>query len=134
MPNGFVKLLITNIHSSVCKLQVTTVNNLSNRVPEPFGSEASGGNLLWQYVQSLSPETVAQISKPSSNEVLQVMERSIVEMLGNLPSEQFNVTISTSRENLSRLLAAAMINGYFLRNVEQRVAFEKSLQVAESAN
>lgn len=90
--------------------------------------------MLWQYIQSLSPETVAQISKPSSNEVLQVMERSIVEMLGNLPSEQFGVTISTSRENLSRLLAAAMINGYFLRNVEQRVAFEKSLRVAESAN
>lgn len=106
------------------------MNNLSNRVPEFFGSEAEGGNLLWQYVQSMSPETVAQLSKPSSNEVFQVMERTIVGMLGNLPPEHFGVTITTSREHLGRLLAAAMINGYFLRNSEQRMAFEKSLEVA----
>lgn len=89
--------------------------------------------MLWQYVQSLSPETIAQLSKPSSHEVLKVMERTIVEMLGSLPSGNFGVTITTSRDHLSRLLASAMINGYFLHNVEQRMAFEKSLQVALSA-
>lgn len=62
------------------------------------------------------------------------MERSLVEMFGNLPSEHFGVTITTSRENLGQLLASAMINGYFLRNAEQRMAFEKSLQLAESTN
>jgi hypothetical protein len=110
------------------------VNDLSNRVPESFGSESEGGNLLWQYVQSMSSETVAQLSKPSSNEVFQVMERTIGGMLGNLPSGQFGVTITTSRENLGRLLVSAMISGYFLHNAEQRMAFEKSLQVAELTN
>lgn len=110
------------------------MNNLSNRGSEFFGSESEGGNSLWQYVQSMSPETVAQLSKPSSNEVFQVMERTVVGMLGNLPSEHFNVTVTTSRENLGRLLASAMINGYFLHNVEQRMAFEKSLQQASSIN
>jgi hypothetical protein len=110
------------------------VNNLSNRVPEFFGSESEGGNLLWQYVQSMSPETVAQLSKPNSPEVFQVMERTIVGLLGNLPAGQVGVTVTTSRENLGRLLASAMINGYFLRNVEQRMAFEKSLQVASEGN
>ena len=75
----------------------------------------------------MSPETVAQLSKPNSPEVFQVMERTIVGMLGNLPPEHFGVTITTSREHLATLLAAAMINGYFLRNAEQRMAFEKSL-------
>lgn len=110
------------------------MSNLSNRVPEFFGSESEGGNLLWQYVQSMTPETVAQLSKPSSNEVFKVMERNIVEMLGALPPQHFYVTVTTSRENLGQLLASAMMSGYFLRNAEQRMAFEKSFQLADSAN
>jgi hypothetical protein len=93
-----------------------------------FGDGAESGNLLWQYVQSLSPETVAQLSKPGSQEVFQVMERNIIGLLGGLPSEHFDVSITTSRENLGRLLASAMMSGYFLRNAEQRMAFERSLQ------
>ncbi|MEQ9549432.1 MAG: DUF760 domain-containing protein [Coleofasciculus sp. G3-WIS-01] len=102
------------------------MNNLSNRVPEFFGSEGEGGNFLWQYVQSLHPETIAQLSKPDP-EVLQVMERNLIGMLGALPHEHFNVTVTTNRENLSRLLVSAMMNGYFLRNAQQRMEFEKSL-------
>jgi len=79
----------------------------------------------------MSPEMIAQLSRPSSSEVFQVMEHNIVGLLGNLPSEHFGVMISTSRENLGRLLASAMISGYFLHNAEQRMAFEKSLQAAE---
>lgn len=105
--------------------------NNPNRVSEFFGGNGEAGNILWQYVQSLSPETVAQLSKPTSNEVFQVMEHSIVGLLGNLPSEHFGVSVTTSRENLGRLLASAMISGYFLRNAEQRMTFEKSLMAAE---
>lgn len=106
------------------------MNNTSGNVPEFF--EGNGDtNLLWQYVQSMSPETIAYLSKPTSPEVFQVMERNIVGLLGNLPGEHFGVSVNTSREHLGRLLASAMISGYFLRNAEQRMVFEKSLQVAE---
>lgn len=81
----------------------------------------------------MSPETVAHLSKPGSQEVFQVMERNIIGLLGNLPSEHFGVTISTSRENFGRLLASAMISGYFLRNAEQRMDFEKSLIGTEAS-
>lgn len=107
------------------------MNNTSNNVPEFFEGDTNT-NLLWEYVQSMSPETITHLSKPMSPEVFQVMERNIVGMLGHLPSEHFNVTINTSRENLGRLLASAMISGYFLRNAEQRMVFEKSLQTAQS--
>ncbi len=90
-----------------------------------------GQNNLWQYVQSLNPEVVEQLSHPQSQEVFQVMERNIVGLLGGLPSDQFNVSISTTREHLGRLLASAMMSGYFLRNAEQRMNFERSLQAAE---
>ncbi|ELR99240.1 DUF760 domain-containing protein [Gloeocapsa sp. PCC 73106] len=92
-----------------------------------FEEEGESGNGLWQYVQSLTPETVAKLSKPQSTEVFQVMERNIIGLLGNLPPEHFGVTINTSREHLGRLLASAMMSGYFLRNVEQRLNFEQSL-------
>lgn len=105
------------------------MNNTSDR--EFFESDANT-NLLWEYVQSMSPDTIARLSKPMSTEVFQVMERNIMGLLGNLPSEHFGVNISTNRENLGRLLASAMISGYFLRNAEQRMVFEKSLQTADS--
>ena len=107
------------------------VSNSSNKSPEFFEEDGENANLLWQYVQSMAPDTVSQLSKPNSHEVFQVMERNIVGLLGNLPSEHFGVTVTTSREHLGRLLASAMISGYFLRNAEQRMTFEKSIQASE---
>ncbi|MBW4523493.1 MAG: DUF760 domain-containing protein [Scytolyngbya sp. HA4215-MV1] len=106
------------------------MNNTSSRVPEFLGGES--GNLLWQYVQSMSPEMVAHLSKPSSPEVFQVIEHNIVGLLGGLPNEHFDITVTTSRENLGRLLASAMMSGYFIRNAEQRMAFEKTFQSTEA--
>ncbi len=101
-----------------------TTRNFFNREQESEGT-------LWNYVQSLSPEAVAQLSRPASPEVFQVMERNIIGLLGNLPSEHFDITVTTSRENLGRLLASAMISGYFLRNAEQRLTFEQVLHGAQ---
>jgi len=65
----------------------------------------------------LSPETVAQLSKPTSTEVFQVMENNIVGC--------WEPTFRTvwckcyyKSENLGRLLVSAMISGYFLRNAD----------------
>ncbi|PSO51501.1 MAG: hypothetical protein BRC40_14160 [Cyanobacteria bacterium QH_8_48_120] len=94
------------------------------------GSDNQSENQLWQYIQSLNSEAVEQLSKPQSHEALNVMEHNIVELLGGLSAEQFDVTVSTSRENLGRLLASAMMSGYFLRNAEQRRVFEESFQAS----
>jgi hypothetical protein len=103
-------------------------------VPEFFEGFAGPGNQFWHYVQSLSPEAIAQLSRPSSPEVFQAMERNIIGLLGALPSEHFNVTVTTSREDLGRLLASAMMSGYFLRNAEQRMTLEKSLISTDSSS
>ncbi|WP_225938668.1 DUF760 domain-containing protein [Kovacikia minuta] len=109
------------------------MNNTSDRVPEFFEGFAGSGNQFWHYVQSLSPEAIAQLSKPASPEVFQAMERNIIGLLGALPSEHFNVMVTTTREDLGRLLASAMMSGYFLRNAEQRMALEKSLVSVDSS-
>lgn len=103
------------------------MNNSTNQVPEFMNGGSSMSNQLWSYVQSLSPEAVAQMSRPASPEVFQVMERNIIGLLGGLPAENFDVTIAASREDLGRLLASAMMSGYFLRNAEQRMTFETAL-------
>ena len=105
------------------------MNDATKRISEFFEGGETGN--FWNYIQSMSPETIAQLSKPGSKEILQAMERNIIGMLGALPSEQFDVTITTSREDLGRLIASAMMSGYFLRNAEQRMQFERSLQSAE---
>lgn len=101
-----------------------------NRPQNQIGNEGKE-NQLWQYVQSLGSETISQLSKPDSQEVFQVMERNIIGLLGSLPSEHFEVSINTNREHLGRLLASAMMSGYFLRNAEQRMVFENSLKTIE---
>jgi hypothetical protein len=102
------------------------MNQQHNRSQSFFDNQEN--NVFLQYVQSLSPDTISQLSKPESQEVFQVMERNIIGLLGNLPPEQFGVMVNTSRENLGRLLASAMMSGYFLRNAEQRMTFEKAIQ------
>lgn len=97
-----------------------------------YQGEAQHNSLL-EYIQSLSPEVISQLSKPQSPEVFQLMERNIIGMLGTLPSEHFGVVVSTSRENLGRLLASAMMSGYFLRNAEQRMQFERALRAMDKA-
>ncbi|MBD2484308.1 DUF760 domain-containing protein [Planktothrix sp. FACHB-1365] len=94
--------------------------------------QLSANNVLWQYVQAMEPETIAKLSQPEP-EVAQIMENSLMQMLGGLPSEHFDVTITTNREDLGRLLASAMMNGYFLYNAKQRLEFEKSLSPSQEA-
>ena len=53
--------------------------------------------------------------------------RSVQGLLGMLPDEQFEVRIQTSRENLAGLMASAMMTGYFLRQMEQRMELEATL-------
>ncbi|MEL6552882.1 MAG: DUF760 domain-containing protein, partial [Cyanobacteria bacterium J06621_11] len=80
---------------------------------------------LLKYVKMMDPETITQLSRPDSSEVMQVMEHNVIGLLGGLPSAQFDVSVTTNRENLGRLLASAMMSGYFLRGAEQRLAFEE---------
>lgn len=93
-----------------------------------FGEEDDTQNTLWQYVQNLSPEAIARLSKPQSPEVFGIMERNIIGLLGMLPNDRFDIQISTSREELGQLLASAIMSGYFLRNAEQRLKFEQMMQ------
>ena len=87
-------------------------------------SEAMGGNALIQYLQDQSPDVLQRVARSASNEIQEIIRHNVQGLLGMLPGEQFEVKIQTSRENLAGLLASAMMTGYFLRQMEQRMELE----------
>ncbi|NJN76756.1 MAG: DUF760 domain-containing protein [Synechococcaceae cyanobacterium RL_1_2] len=90
-----------------------------------FAPALNSNDGLWHYIQSLDADTVAHLSQPPSPEVAKVIENNILGLLGGLPLEGFGVTITTKREHLSRLLASAMMSGYFLKSAEERMKLDR---------
>jgi hypothetical protein len=78
-------------------------------------------NQLLNYLQHQSPEVLARVAQSVSPEIKQIISQNVQGLVGMLPPENFNVQITTDRENLAGLLASAMMTGYFLRQMEQRM-------------
>ncbi|MBM5817267.1 MAG: DUF760 domain-containing protein [Cyanobacteria bacterium K_Offshore_surface_m2_239] len=89
-------------------------------------SEAIGGNALIQYLQEQPPDVLQRVARSASSEIQDIIRHNVHGLLGMLPGEQFEVKVQTSRENLAGLLASAMMTGYFLRQMEQRMELEAS--------
>ncbi|PMB53477.1 hypothetical protein CEN39_04255 [Fischerella thermalis CCMEE 5201] len=103
---------------------------MSNLFPQNQGSsknELNSHNSLSQYIQSMSPEVLTHLSKPVSRDALQLIMQAVTRKLNSLTTEQFNGLIATNRETLGMLLGEAMVDGYFLRNAEQRMEMERLL-------
>jgi hypothetical protein len=84
-------------------------------------------NQLLNYLQHQSPDVLSRVAKSASPEIQQIISQNVQGLVGMLPSENFNVQITTDRENLAGLLASAMMTGYFLRQMEQRMELEENL-------
>lgn len=87
-------------------------------------TEEAQANPLLNYLQRQSPEILARVARSVSPEIQQIISHNVQGLVGMLPSENFNVKITTDRENLAGLLASAMMTGYFLRQMEQRMQLE----------
>ena len=90
-------------------------------------NEAISGNSLIQYLQEQSPDVLQRVARSASGDIQDIIRHNVQGLLGMLPGEQFEVKIQTSRENLAGLLASAMMTGYFLRQMEQRMELEAAL-------
>ena len=90
-------------------------------------SDAISGNDLIKYLQEQSPDVLQRVARSASPEIQEIIRHNVQGLLGLLPGEQFEVKIQTSRDNLAGLLASAMMTGYFLRQMEQRMELESSM-------
>lgn len=90
-------------------------------------SEDAKANELLNYLQHQPPEVLSRVAQSVSGEIKQIISHNVQGLVGVLPADGFNVQVSTDRENLSGLLASAMMTGYFLRQMEQRMELEANL-------
>ncbi|WP_017314466.1 DUF760 domain-containing protein [Mastigocladopsis repens] len=81
-------------------------------------------NQLLKYLQHQPPEVLARVAQSVSPEIKQIISQNVQGLVGMLPAENFNVQITTDRDNLAGLLASAMMTGYFLRQMEQRMQLD----------
>ena len=92
-----------------------------------INSEDSMTNELLDYLQHQPPEVLSRVAQSVSGEIRQIISHNVQGLVGVLPADGFNVQVSTDKENLAGLLASAMMTGYFLRRMEQRMELETNL-------
>lgn len=91
-------------------------------------------NTLIRYLRQQQPEVLARIAQSASQEIKEIISQNVQGLVGMLPSEDFNVKVTTDRENLAHLLASAMMTGYFLCQIEKRMDLEETLSGSEPFN
>jgi len=93
-------------------------------------------NPLLTYLKNQSPETLEQVAKHVSPEIRQIINHNIQGLVGMLPPNQFQVSVTTNHENLANLIGSAMMTGYFLSQMETRMkldsAFDESTPEVKS--
>ena len=91
-------------------------------------NDSNDENDLIQYLQKQSPEVLQRVAKSASEDIQEIIRQNVQGLLGMLPSDQFDVKITSSKENIANLLSSAMMTGYFLRQMEQRKELEQTLK------
>jgi hypothetical protein len=84
-------------------------------------------NTLMEYLHQQHPEVLSRIAQSASPEIKQIISHNVRGLVGMLPPEDFHVSVMTDRENLGNLLASAMMTGYFLGQMEQRMNLDARL-------
>ena len=90
-------------------------------------SEAISSNSLIQYLQDQSPDVLQRVARSASSDIQDIIRHNVQGLLGMLPGEHFDVKITASRDHMAGLLASAMMTGYSLRQMEQRMELEANL-------
>ena len=89
-------------------------------------NEGQDSNALIQYLQEQSPDVLQRVAKSATNDIQDIIRHNVQGLLGMLPSDQFDVKITSSKDNIANLLSSAMMTGYFLRQMEQRKELEQT--------
>lgn len=94
-------------------------------------SELENINRLSKFIQALPEDAITRLHEPNP-EAAQLMHQNLANVFGVLPSDQFQTTVTTSREALAQIMASAMKYGYFLHVAEQRLSLTNTFSEVES--
>jgi len=90
--------------------------------------------LLLQYVQNVEPQIMDQFVQRAPAQVVDAMRQTITNMLGTLPPQFFDVSVSTIGENLAQMMYSVMMTGYMFRNAQYRIELKTSMAALPSAD
>ncbi|PIQ25989.1 hypothetical protein COW36_02725 [bacterium (Candidatus Blackallbacteria) CG17_big_fil_post_rev_8_21_14_2_50_48_46] len=102
------------------------------KIPPDENNPGFTGNRLHQYIQSRSVQDMAKMASEINPDVKQMIGMNVQALLGYLPGSDFTTTISASKENMQSLLASAMLTGYFLHAMENRMLMEDVFKQEEN--
>lgn len=83
-------------------------------------------------LRRIKPLDNSVISKGVSEASKDSMKQTISTMLGLLPSDHFDVTVSFEIQPLHRLLVSSIITGYTLWNAEYRMSLTRNLEMSHA--
>ncbi len=102
--------------------------------PSTSSSSSSSSSVrreaLLNFVQRLSPVThrVSESSVPKLSVV--AIRQTVGNLIGTLPAEYFEITISSREENLMQLMYSVLMTGYMFCNAHHRLELAKRLETA----
>ena len=104
----------------------------------PFNHDEEGAaqqpNQLHEYIQSQSMQDMARLASEISPQVKQIIAGNVQALLGYLPGQEFQTTVAAEKGSLQNLLASAMVTGYFMHAMENRMKMESLFTEAPVAS
>jgi len=88
---------------------------------------------MLKFVQEVQPKQSEQFSERAPPQVADAMRQTVTNMLGTLPAEFFDVTVTTVGENLAQLMYSVMMTGYMFKNAQTRLELKSLSATAASA-
>ncbi|EFJ42240.1 hypothetical protein VOLCADRAFT_35975, partial [Volvox carteri f. nagariensis] len=83
-----------------------------------YKQEEERRQALLKYVQEVQPQSVTQFAEQTHPVVVQAMRQTVLNVVGSLPPQYFNVRITTMAESLAQLMLSIMTTGYMLRSAQ----------------
>lgn len=104
-------------------------NNDGDKGPSSSSTSLRRDALL-SFVERLSPVThrISESTVPKSSVV--AIRQTVGNLIGTLPAEYFEITISSREENLMQLMYSVLMTGYMFCNAQHRLELAKRLETA----
>ncbi|KAG2447140.1 hypothetical protein HYH02_007886 [Chlamydomonas schloesseri] len=100
-------------------------------VRDPWREEERRQALL-KYVREVQPASVVQFAEQTNPQVVAAMRQTVLNVVGSLPPQYFDVRINTVAESLAQLMLSIMTTGYMLRSAQFRMELQQSLRALPS--
>ncbi len=91
-------------------------------------------NPLHEYIQSQSMQDMARLASEISPQVKQIIAGNVQALLGHLSGQEFQTTVAADKGSFQNLLASAMVTGYFMHAMENRMKMESLFEVTEDSD